>query len=373
MWNSYVDQTQKEFLVDWIEHYILKSTSISWIEKGIFIYLLTGKSSKKDIYSSHVDTAFDISISLRKLMSNKFITYNKDSHKYDLVIDFSKTLFAFKLTQDDTLNSLMDDPDISYAAKGLITFISTYSNLQISIKSVLKYSSATELELMTIVNELIDAGYLYGNKHTVSLNSSFPSTNLSLIKSRIEQIYQDALKSQLILYLSDCNPNHFKGWSDLLYSRCYNLSILQIAIIASDNVSLYKLLDHNIITDYTPYDPLKIAYLFHNHSSLSILLGSSAITENSKNVYELFAKMIMDNQPFEYINYFLDLVDNKSRVSWISYLMMPAMYCKRYDLLKRLLEIGADPCQNVSSHQTLFDLAVRQEDVDAILLMKEYK
>lgn len=373
MLNSYADQTQKEFLVNWLEHYILKSNTISWTQKGIFIYILAGKGSKNEIYNNHVESTLEVSTALRHLMTNELIYYNKASKRYELKVDFSRSLFTFKLTNDDTLNSLIDDPDISYASKGLITFISSYSNLQISIKSILKYSTSTHMELTLIINELSEKGYVHSNQHTISLSHSPPIGNdLILMKDRIQQVYANGLKSQLALYLSNSNDNHFKGWSDILYSDCYNLSILQIVVIVSDNIYLYKLLEHDIVTDYNPYDPLKMAYLFNNHGALSILLGTPAIQANNKNVYELFAKMIMDNQPLKYINYFLSLVDNIDRESWISYLMLPAFYRKRYDVQEMLLEIGADPNQPVSKNGTLFSLAVQQEDVDAIVLMKKY-
>lgn len=375
--DQFVEQSGSEQAKEWFINNILSRKELTWEEKGILsftFFLGSGFLNFDELMKFSNTPRSMLRKTVQRLEEKEVLLTCDDSGslhiKWISDLDWKHGIDLLSQLPLMSFESFIKDDELSWDAKGIYTWIKC-NDLSLYEIDTLTSLSSTPIQLVELAfHELIEEGYIV---HTVSGLELHPSDH-NRVKESLLEWYQCELRPALQALLS--LPGEKSHILNAKYPTKFGYTAIQIASIIDDVAMVEALLrnDHIIMLDSNDLmqHPLLLAYNSESHSATEKLLEDRRVIEHDELINIFFGKAIMEEIPAGQLSKYLHKLCIPDKREVVSKFLLPALMRKNEEAIHALLQAGASPNTIIVQQKTAMDIAKEREEIDIILLFKQY-
>jgi len=363
----------------WFKERILKKRTLSWGEKGILAYAFfvgKGKIEISKLAELSSQKLFYIKQMIQRMEKNQVIYYCNRCNCFHMTetrdFEWRKGPCSFGEGIEQSFHYFMYDHELSWEAKGLYTWMQCTDTLEPDLDLFYSLSNDPMEIVERAYQELFDQGYVAFMRDEANIEKQ--ALEFLHLRKVCEEWYSKELRPVLQM-LFETNS----ATSELLNVRFpskYDLNPLQFAALMDDDEMIKKMLQVEGLQMNDPFQmdfhPLLLAFRSGSHRAVTTLLQDIRISEQSELITLFFGNVIMDEVPAEVLVRYLDAYKSGLKDELISKMLLPALLRKNKEIMEVLLKAGASPNAVIVDNKTAWDIAKEQEEVEIMLLFKQY-
>jgi hypothetical protein len=375
-----MDRKDDERPKEWFKETILERKELTWEDKGILsfaFFLGAGCLELDEIMKYSHSPRSVLRRTIQRMESNKVLLTCDDCGslhiKWVSELGWEQGVELLHQLPMKSFESFIKDDELSWAAKGIYTWIKCSDSSSIYEIEKLAALSNTPPQLVELAfHELIDQGYVV--QPGVSGTADLQANEHRRIKDILSEWYINELRPALNALIS--LPGEKAHVLNAKYPTKYGYTAIQTASIVDDvamveallKVDGIMILDSNDLTQH----PLLLSYYSGSHAATERLLEDRRVIEQEELINIFFGSAIMEEIPAEQLCKYLNKLDVPDKSQVVSKFLLPALMRKNEDAIRVLLKAGACPHTVIVDKKTAMDIAKDREEVDIILLFKQY-
>lgn len=372
------DHVDSKWAKEWFNDTLLERRDLTWEEKGVlsFVYFVGAGSLNFDKMMKYSHTPRSaLRKTVDRLESEGVLISCEECGAYHLksISELDWHIGKSLLCQlpIESFKGFIKDDELSWDAKGIYTWIQCSGNKHYDIKQLTSLSNNPPLLVEQAYYELIDQGYLV---QVENIDQQLKNDVHSCKKENILKWYEEELKPALQKLLT--LPGDLSNILNAKYPAGCDFTAIQVASISDDVEMVGALLQINELilhdSDDLHQHPLLLALYCGNHAAAEKLLEDQRVVNQSEIINIFFGNAIMEEIPPHQLSSYLSKLRIPDKKQVVSKLLLPALMRLNRDVIRELLKAGASPYIEIVNKKTAMDIAKDREEVDIIMLFKEY-